>query len=77
MLTSNQFSPDLSAPQPKMMVTASFGVEPGRKVEYIPLVEKALELSSHKPSKVLIYSRPDMVSSRRLRSGSFGVVPWV
>lgn len=47
--------------QPKMIVTASFGIEPGRRVEYIPLVEKALELSSHKPDKVLIFNRPNMV----------------
>ncbi|XP_026182210.1 acyl-CoA synthetase short-chain family member 3, mitochondrial isoform X2 [Mastacembelus armatus] len=46
--------------QPKLMVTASFGIEPGRRVAYIPLVEKALELSSHRPSKVLIYNRPNM-----------------
>uniref|UniRef100_A0AAZ3R3I8 Acyl-CoA synthetase short-chain family member 3, mitochondrial n=1 Tax=Oncorhynchus tshawytscha TaxID=74940 RepID=A0AAZ3R3I8_ONCTS len=46
--------------QPKMIVTASFGIEPGRRVEYIPLVEKALELSSHSPSKVLIDNRPGM-----------------
>lgn len=44
------------------MVTASFGIEPGRRVEYIPLVKKALELSSHRPSKVLIYNRPNMVT---------------
>ena len=44
-----------------MIVTASFGIEPGRRVEYIPLVEKALEFSYHKPSKVLIYNRPNMV----------------
>lgn len=44
-----------------MIVTASFGIEPGRRVEYIPLVEKALELSSHRPSKVLVYNRPNMV----------------
>ena len=50
-----------SPPQPKMIVTASFGLEPGRRVEYIPLVEKALELSSHQPSHVLIYNRPHMV----------------
>lgn len=49
--------------QPKMIVTASFGIEPGRRVEYIPLVEKALELSSHRPSRVLIYNRPDMVGA--------------
>lgn len=50
------------------MVTASFGIEPGRRVEYIPLVEKALELSSHRPSKVLIYNRPNMVRSTKYRN---------
>lgn len=54
---------DLCVGQPKLIVTASFGIEPGRKVEYIPLVEQALELSSHRPSKVLIYNRPNMVRS--------------
>lgn len=55
--------------QPKLIVTASFGIEPGRRVEYIPLVEKALELSSHRPSKVLIYNRPNMVrSTKRLQA---------
>ncbi|XP_053320935.1 acyl-CoA synthetase short-chain family member 3, mitochondrial [Spea bombifrons] len=46
--------------KPKLIVTASFGIEPGRRVEYIPLVERALELVHHKPEKVLIYSRPNM-----------------
>lgn len=55
------------------MVTASFGIEPGRRVEYIPLVEKALELSSHRPSKVLIYNRPNMVRTKHLNL-SCGVV---
>lgn len=50
------------------MVTASFGIEPGRRVEYIPLVEKALELSSYKPSKVLIFNRPNMVSTKKKHS---------
>ncbi|XP_040264424.1 acyl-CoA synthetase short-chain family member 3, mitochondrial [Bufo bufo] len=46
--------------KPKLIVTASFGIEPGRRVEYIPLVEKALEMVQHKPEKVLVYSRPNM-----------------
>ncbi|XP_018408416.1 PREDICTED: acyl-CoA synthetase short-chain family member 3, mitochondrial [Nanorana parkeri] len=46
--------------KPKLIVTASFGIEPGRKVDYIPLVEKALEMAQHQPEKVLIYSRPKM-----------------
>lgn len=49
------------------MVTSSFGIEPGRRVQYIPLVEKALELSSHKPSKVLVYNRPNMVRKTSAR----------
>nr|XP_033807797.1 acyl-CoA synthetase short-chain family member 3, mitochondrial isoform X2 [Geotrypetes seraphini]XP_033807798.1 acyl-CoA synthetase short-chain family member 3, mitochondrial isoform X2 [Geotrypetes seraphini]XP_033807799.1 acyl-CoA synthetase short-chain family member 3, mitochondrial isoform X2 [Geotrypetes seraphini] len=43
--------------KPKIVVTASFGIEPGRRVEYKPLVEKALELSQHSPEKLLVYNR--------------------
>ncbi|XP_029969230.1 acyl-CoA synthetase short-chain family member 3, mitochondrial [Salarias fasciatus] len=57
---SKELSVRIDHAKPKLMVTASFGIEPGRRVEYIPLVKKALELSSHRPSKVLIYSRPNM-----------------
>ncbi|KAF7665187.1 hypothetical protein LDENG_00150790 [Lucifuga dentata] len=57
---SKELSVRISHAKPKLIVTASFGVEPGRRVEYIPLVQKALELSSHRPSKVLIYNRPNM-----------------
>ncbi|XP_017349230.1 acyl-CoA synthetase short-chain family member 3, mitochondrial [Ictalurus punctatus] len=57
---SKELSVRIDHAKPKLLVTASFGVEPGRRVAYVPLVEKALELSSHKPHKVLIYSRPGM-----------------
>uniref|UniRef100_A0A672LQB3 Acyl-CoA synthetase short-chain family member 3, mitochondrial n=1 Tax=Sinocyclocheilus grahami TaxID=75366 RepID=A0A672LQB3_SINGR len=57
---SKELSFRIDHAKPKLLVTASFGIEPGRRVEYIPLVEKALELSSHKPHKVLIYNRPSM-----------------
>ncbi|TMS02825.1 Acyl-CoA synthetase short-chain family member 3, mitochondrial [Larimichthys crocea] len=57
---SKELSVRIDHAKPKLLVTASFGIEPGRKVEYIPLVEKALELSSHRPSKVLVYNRPNM-----------------
>ncbi|XP_040001687.1 acyl-CoA synthetase short-chain family member 3, mitochondrial isoform X1 [Xiphias gladius] len=56
---SKELSVRIDHAKPKLIVTASFGIEPGRRVEYIPLVEKALELSSHRPSKVLVYNRPD------------------
>ncbi|KAJ8007088.1 hypothetical protein DPEC_G00113940 [Dallia pectoralis] len=57
---SKELSVRIDHAKPKMIVTASFGIEPGRRVEYIPLVENALKLSSHKSSKVLIYNRPNM-----------------
>ncbi|XP_008313593.1 acyl-CoA synthetase short-chain family member 3, mitochondrial [Cynoglossus semilaevis] len=57
---SKELSVRIDHAKPKLMVTSSFGIEPGRRVQYIPLVEKALELSSHKPSKVLVYNRPNM-----------------
>uniref|UniRef100_A0A3Q2Q1H9 Acyl-CoA synthetase short-chain family member 3, mitochondrial n=1 Tax=Fundulus heteroclitus TaxID=8078 RepID=A0A3Q2Q1H9_FUNHE len=59
---SKELSVRIDQDTPKLLVTASFGIEPGRRVEYIPLVKKALEMSSHRPSKVLIYNRPNMVS---------------
>ncbi|XP_029452965.1 acyl-CoA synthetase short-chain family member 3, mitochondrial isoform X3 [Rhinatrema bivittatum] len=57
---SKELSVRIDHAKPKIVVTASFGIEPGRKVEYKPLVEKALEMSQHRPEKLLIYSRPNM-----------------
>ncbi|XP_030070862.1 acyl-CoA synthetase short-chain family member 3, mitochondrial [Microcaecilia unicolor] len=54
---SKELSVRIDHAKPKIVVTASFGIEPGRKVEYKPLVEKALELSQHRPEKLLVYNR--------------------
>lgn len=42
---------------PTVIVTASGGVEPRRRLEYIPTVEKAIDLSASKPSAVLVFER--------------------
>ncbi|XP_061618274.1 acyl-CoA synthetase short-chain family member 3, mitochondrial isoform X2 [Phyllopteryx taeniolatus] len=57
---SKELSVRIDHAKPKMILTASFGIEPGRRVAYVPLLEKALELSSHRPSKVLVYCRDNM-----------------
>ncbi len=44
--------------RPALILTASCGIEPGRIVEYKPLVDKALDLSSHKVGSVILYQRP-------------------
>ncbi|XP_029811071.1 acyl-CoA synthetase short-chain family member 3, mitochondrial isoform X1 [Suricata suricatta] len=57
---SKELSSRIDHAKPKVVVTASFGIEPGRRVEYIPLLEEALRLGQHKPDHVLIYNRPNM-----------------
>jgi propionyl-CoA synthetase len=42
----------------KLMVTASCGIEPGRIVDYKPLVDAAIDLAQAKPSRVLMLQRP-------------------
>ncbi len=44
--------------KPVAIVSASCGVEPGRVVAYKPLLDKAIELSAHKPAHCLILQRP-------------------
>jgi propionyl-CoA synthetase len=43
--------------RPKVIVSASCGLEPGRIVHYKPLLDAAIELSPHKPDACLILQR--------------------
>jgi propionyl-CoA synthetase len=43
--------------QPKVVVSASCGVEPGRVVEYKPLLDRALELAEHQPGRCVVVQR--------------------
>ncbi len=43
---------------PKLILTASCGIEPGRIVKYKPLLDTAIELASCKPETVLLLQRP-------------------
>jgi len=45
--------------KPKLMVSASCGIEPGRVVAYKPLLDEAIELADHKPDHCIIYPRPE------------------
>ncbi len=44
--------------KPVAIVAASCGVEPGRNVAYKPLLDKAIELSNHKPRNCVVLQRP-------------------
>ncbi|GAA2350575.1 propionyl-CoA synthetase [Saccharopolyspora halophila] len=44
--------------RPSVIVAASCGLEPGRVVEYKPIVDEALSLTEHQPGKVIVFQRP-------------------
>ncbi|AMS40464.1 MULTISPECIES: propionyl-CoA synthetase [Aminobacter] len=53
---------------PRLIISASCGIEPGRVIAYKPLLDGAIELASHKPEHCLILQRPqlacDLVAGR-------------
>ncbi|MFR9806390.1 propionyl-CoA synthetase [Pseudonocardia sp. RS010] len=48
---------------PKVVVSASCGIEGTRVIEYKPLLDKAIELSAHKPDKQVVLQRPQAGAS--------------
>jgi propionyl-CoA synthetase len=46
--------------RPKLVVSASCGIEPGRMVEYKPLLDRALELADHAPERCIVLQRPQL-----------------
>jgi propionyl-CoA synthetase len=55
---------------PKLILTASCGIEPSRIVQYKPLVDQAIEQATHKVPRVILLQRPQcaatMVAGRDL-----------
>ncbi|MES9959699.1 MAG: propionyl-CoA synthetase [Sedimenticola sp.] len=49
--------------KPKVIVSASCGIEVTRVIEYKPLLDEAIELAEHKPEKTVIYQRPQAVAA--------------
>ena len=44
--------------KPKVMLTASGGIEVTKVIQYKPLVDEAIELANHKIEKVIVWQRP-------------------
>jgi len=55
---SHELAKRIDDATPKMILSASCGIEVGRVVPYKPLLDKAIELSSHKPARCVILQRP-------------------
>ena len=56
---------------PKAIIAGSCGIEPGRVVEYKPLLDGAIELAHHKPEFCVILQRPQAQAS--LDQGCLGL----
>src|SRR5207253_1184593 len=55
---ANELATRIDDCSPKLVLTASCGVEPGRLVLYKPLLDQAIELASHKVARVILLQRP-------------------
>ncbi|HYZ92013.1 MAG TPA: propionyl-CoA synthetase [Actinomycetota bacterium] len=55
---SNELAVRIDDARPKVIVSASCGIETNRVIPYKPLLEGALELASHKPDACVILQRP-------------------
>jgi propionyl-CoA synthetase len=60
---SNELANRIDDSKAKIIISASCGYEPGRTVEYKPLLNKAIEIAKHKPEKCIIFQRKDFKSS--------------
>jgi propionyl-CoA synthetase len=55
---SHELAKRIDDAAPKMILSASCGIEVGRVVSYKPLLDQAIELSSHKPARCVVLQRP-------------------
>jgi propionyl-CoA synthetase len=54
----NELATRIDDCHPKVIVTASCGIEPNRTVEYMPLIEHGLEEADFEPSHLVVLQRP-------------------
>ena len=54
----NELAKRIDDAKPKLILSASCGIEVNRVVPYKPLLDEAIELASHKPARTVILQRP-------------------
>ena len=57
---SNELAKRIDDAKPKLIISASCGLEPARIVEYKPLLDEAIELATYKPQACIILQRAEM-----------------
>jgi propionyl-CoA synthetase len=57
---ANELASRIEDAKPKVVVSASCGIEPGRVVAYKPLLDAALDLVESKPQRSIVLQRPEL-----------------
>ena len=59
---ANELATRIDDAKPKMIVATSCGIEPGRIVEYKPMVDEAIRTARHKPDTCIVLQREQRVA---------------
>ncbi len=62
--------------KPKVIITASGGIEPNRVVEYLPTIRDAVEMSAHRVETVVVKDRPEIPGSAAEYDGTTPGTQW-
>ncbi|MBT3705675.1 MAG: propionyl-CoA synthetase [Proteobacteria bacterium] len=60
---ANELAVRIDDATPRAIVCASCGIEPGRVVEYKPLLDEAIDLATQKPECCIVLQRPAVVAA--------------
>jgi len=56
----NELAIRIDDAKPKVIITASCGIEGKKTIPYKPLLDEAIKLAAHKPKKCIIFQRPQV-----------------
>jgi len=59
---ANELATRINDAQPKVILSASCGIEVNKVIPYKPLLDHAIELSDHKPAHTVVLQRPQVVA---------------
>ncbi|MEI6895375.1 MAG: propionyl-CoA synthetase [Colwellia sp.] len=60
--SANELAVRINDAEPKIIVAASCGIEITKIIAYKPLIDKAIEIATHKPKKCIIYQRKEKIA---------------
>ena len=59
---ANELAVRINDAEPKVIVSASCGIEISKVIPYKPLIDEAIATAAHKPSRCIIYQRPEAIA---------------